>query len=101
MDVAEVTPFKQDVQSQFKAEWLEKTELGDEIFVFRINVGPIVPENLSITITSLRGSVTFDDGTITRTITSADFNEFGEYMYFIVTTSGDTCHRVTFEDMRQ
>ena len=55
-----------------------------------------LPDNLSIRIEIFRAGVTFDDGTIVREISAADFDETGRYYYPMIKPAelrGSTCHR--------
>ncbi|MGB0370137.1 MAG: PA14 domain-containing protein [Opitutales bacterium] len=55
-----------------------------------------VPEDLSLEITIFKSGVTFDDGTITRTVTAEDFDESGRYRFYMLrspSVKGGNCHR--------
>ncbi|MEO0510681.1 MAG: hypothetical protein AAF065_12575, partial [Verrucomicrobiota bacterium] len=55
-----------------------------------------VPDNLSIDIQVFKSGVTFDDGSLWRTITSEDFDEQGRYQFFMLRSpgvKGGNCHR--------
>ena len=54
-----------------------------------------IPSDLTVELHIFVGGVTFDEGTIDRTVTAADFNEFGEYVYYMlqsVDSKTSTCH---------
>ncbi len=56
-----------------------------------------VPSDLTIDLHAAAGGVIFDDGTLNRTVTAADFNEHGQYEYFMVLDAGvdtSSCHTV-------
>ena len=58
-----------------------------------------VPDDLEITIDLFKSGVIFDDGTILRTITAADFDETGRYQFFLLRSPGvlgGNCHRLTY-----
>ena len=58
-----------------------------------------VPDDLEITIDVFKSGVTFDDGTILRSITAADFDETGRYQFFMLSLPGvlgGNCHRLTY-----
>ncbi|MCG8526400.1 MAG: hypothetical protein MI748_08480, partial [Opitutales bacterium] len=58
-----------------------------------------VPTDLSIEMNIVRGGVSFDDSTITRTITAADFDAMGNYTYYmqmVGAVGGGLCHEITF-----
>jgi hypothetical protein len=55
-----------------------------------------VPEDLSIDIQVWKSGVTFEDGTVWRTITAEDFDELGRYRFYMLRSpgvSGGNCHR--------
>jgi hypothetical protein len=55
-----------------------------------------VPEDFSMDIHVFKSGVTFDDGTIWRTITAEDFDEQGRYRFFMLRSpgvKGGNCHR--------
>ena len=55
-----------------------------------------VPEDLLLHIVTIRSGVVFDDGTVSRTVTSADFDEQGRYQFFLLRApgvDGGNCHR--------
>jgi len=57
-----------------------------------------VPDDLSVHIHVFKSGVTFDDGTIRRTLTADDFDEFGRYVFHMIRSpgvSGGSCHRIT------
>jgi hypothetical protein len=54
-----------------------------------------VPPGLRIDMNVFVGGVVFDDGTVHRVVTAADFNEFGEYRYRLLKGPGiktSVCH---------
>ncbi len=55
-----------------------------------------VPEGFSMNIQVFKSGVTFDDGTVWRTITDEDFDEQGRYQFFMLRSpgvQGGNCHR--------
>lgn len=55
-----------------------------------------VPEDLSLDIHVFKSGVTFDDGTVWRTVTADDFDAQGRYKFFMLRSpgvSGGNCHR--------
>jgi hypothetical protein len=59
-----------------------------------------VPEDLNVEIQVFKSGVTFDDGTLWRTITAEDFDEQGRYQFFMLRApgvNGGNCHRFWFE----
>lgn len=67
---------------------------GSRLVEARLYLGNI-PDDLTVEFNIFVGGVTFDDGTISRTITADDFNEFGEYVYYMLQsrdTKSATCH---------
>lgn len=64
-----------------------------------------VPEDLEIHLEIYRAGVLFDDGTIERTVTADDFDQYGRYRYRMVQsveTVGAACHTVRlFQDGQQ
>jgi hypothetical protein len=60
-----------------------------------------VPSDLRILMGIFVGGVLFDDGTIYREVTAADFNEYGEYRYRLLrgpNVRSSTCHWVRTYD---
>jgi chitodextrinase len=56
-----------------------------------------VPDNLRIYLRIFVAGVTFDDGTIVRWVTAADFDEYGIYKYNMIRAPGaytGTCHNI-------
>jgi len=67
---------------------------GSHLVEARIFLGNI-PDDLTMELHIFVGGVTFDDGTIDRVVTAADFNEFGEYTYYMIQSADtltSTCH---------
>jgi hypothetical protein len=67
---------------------------GSRLVEARLYLGNI-PADLTVEFHIFVGGVTFDDGTIDRTITAVDFNEFGEYVYYMLQSADtltSTCH---------
>ncbi|RRK01627.1 beta-glucosidase [Opitutaceae bacterium TAV3] len=86
-----------------KGKWqiVETFTDGTQMWQGVIDLGGHVPENLRIVLSIFKAGVTFDDGTRTRTITAADFDENGMYVYYMLrpaSTSGSVCHHVKFYD---
>ena len=58
-----------------------------------------VPDNLRIYLKIFVAGVTFDDGTIERWVTAADFDEYGVYKYRMIRAPGaytGSCHNIKF-----
>ncbi|TVP75179.1 MAG: hypothetical protein EA353_14425, partial [Puniceicoccaceae bacterium] len=58
-----------------------------------------VPDDLEVEIHVFKAGVTFDDGTIRRTLTAADFDETGRYHFYLLRSPGVTggsCYSVRF-----
>jgi hypothetical protein len=58
-----------------------------------------VPSNLRIYLKIFVAGVTFDDGTIERWVTAADFDEYGVYRYRMIRAPGaytGSCHNIKF-----
>jgi len=58
-----------------------------------------VPDDLSIKISVAKSGVTFDDGSLWRTITSDEFDEQGRYQFFMLLApgvDGGSCHTYSF-----
>ncbi|NBB77842.1 MAG: hypothetical protein GVY36_00085, partial [Verrucomicrobia bacterium] len=58
-----------------------------------------VPDDLEIQINIFKSGVTFEDGTISRHLTAADFDETGRYQFFMLRSPGvrgGNCHRITY-----
>jgi hypothetical protein len=56
-----------------------------------------VPDNLRINLKIFVAGVTFDDGTIERWVTAADFDEYGVYKYRMIRAPGaytGSCHNI-------
>jgi hypothetical protein len=74
---------------------------GTELWKGVLDLGGPVPPNLRITITVFKAGTTFDDGTLIRTFTAADFDENGMAVYYLLRapgTLGAPCHTVRFFD---
>lgn len=72
---------------------------GDQLWKAFISLEIPIPEDLEMKLEIFKSGTTFGDGTITRTVTAADFNEDGTYTYYLIRpegTVGSTCHRVRF-----
>lgn len=70
---------------------------GGQMLVRHLTLGN-VSEDMAVVMTIVIGGVTFDDGSLTRTLTADDFNELGEYTYYLVQapgTQGSICHTTT------
>jgi hypothetical protein len=58
-----------------------------------------IPADFSLTITIFVGGVTFEDGTLTKTFTAADFDEYGRLAYRMIRSEGvktGNCHWVKY-----
>jgi len=58
-----------------------------------------VPDGLSLEINVAKSGVTFDDGSLWRTVTSEDFDERGRYQFFMLLApgvDGGSCHTYQF-----
>ena len=58
-----------------------------------------VPDDLEIEIHVFKAGVTFDDGTIRRTLTAADFDETGRYHFHLLRApgvTGGTCYQIRY-----
>lgn len=67
---------------------------GSRLVVVRLQLG-YVPSDIQVKLHIFAGGVTFDDGTLDKTLTAADFNEIGVATYYIVQGAGVTtsiCH---------
>lgn len=84
-----------------KGKWdiVETFDDGTDMWKGVIDLGGSVPDDLVVTLDIFKAGVTFDDGTIFRTITAADFSSDGTYTYYLLrspSTKGSICHRVKF-----
>lgn len=76
---------------------VETFEDGTQLWKLVLDFGGPVPDDLVVTLDIFKAGVTFEDGTLFRTVTAADFNSDGTYTYYMLrppTTSGSVCHRV-------
>jgi hypothetical protein len=58
-----------------------------------------IPADFSLTITIFVGGVTFEDGTLSKTFTAADFDEYGRLAYRMIRSEGvktGNCHWVKY-----
>ena len=58
-----------------------------------------VPDDLVMAFSIVKGGITFEDGTLTMTVTAADFDEFGRFRYRLIVApdvNGSACHRYSF-----
>ena len=61
----------------------------------------MVPPNLQIVYDIFVGGVTFEDGTLTLTVTASDFDELGQFKYRLIRGAGVTtsvCHTTDIYD---
>jgi hypothetical protein len=71
---------------------------GSQLIEGRVNLG-LVPADLVIKMHIFAGGITFDDGTVDKTFTAADFSATGELRYRFVRAPGaypNTCHTIMF-----
>jgi hypothetical protein len=71
---------------------------GSRLVMVSLQLGN-VPPDLQVNLHIFVGGATFDDGTIDRTLTAADFNELGVATYFIIQaadTRTSVCHYTAF-----
>jgi hypothetical protein len=74
---------------------------GAQLVEFDIALGGELADDFEILIQPFKAGVTFDDGTITRTITAADLDALGRYQYRLIIPAdvpGSSCH---FYQIRQ
>lgn len=60
-----------------------------------------LPPELEVRLTVITGGVTFEDGSLEKIVTAADFDENGLFIYRLIQpagVSGTTCHRVRLYD---
>jgi hypothetical protein len=72
---------------------------GTELWKVVIDLGGPVPPGLNITMRVIVGGALFDDGSLVRTLTSADFDANGVYTYYLLLAPearGSVCHEVRF-----
>jgi len=86
-----------------KGKWdiVETFSDGTQMWKGIIDLGGPVPPDLVVKINVFKAGATFDDGTLTRTFTAADFDENGVAVYYLLRspgTSGSPCHTVKFYD---
>ena len=71
---------------------------GSQLIEGRMNLG-LVPADLVIKMHVFAGGITFDDGTLDKTFTAADFSATGELRYRFIRAPGaypNTCHTIMF-----
>lgn len=79
--------------------YLRLYDLGDDTVAIEstMHLSPDFPEDAAIRIDIFKSGVSFPDGTRIRTITKADFTEYGTYTYTMLkpkSVAGSACHRV-------
>jgi hypothetical protein len=84
LDVAKVTGLRGDATSRYLVDAYVLRDGSTEILSLRLNIGPVVPDDLTVSIELWPAGLTFDDGTRSRIVTADDFNELGEYRYTII-----------------
>ena len=86
-----------------KGKWqiVETFSDGTQLWKGVLDLGGPVPPGLVVTINVFKAGSSFDDGTLIRTFTAADFDENGVAIYYLLRspgTSGSPCHTVKFYD---
>ena len=74
---------------------------GAQLVEFDIALGGELTDDFEILIQPFKAGVTFDDGTLSRTITAADLDALGRYQYRLIIPAdvpGSACH---FYQIRQ
>jgi hypothetical protein len=72
---------------------------GTELWKGVIDLGGPVPPGLNITMRVIVSGALFDDGSLVRTLTAADFDANGVYTYYLLLAPearGSVCHEVRF-----
>jgi hypothetical protein len=96
LDVAKVTGIKADISGAWRLQSYTMNDGFTEMCSLRLNIGPVIPDDITVRISIWPAGVTFDDGTRVRILTASDFNEMGEYTYsFLVPFFTPRCHFVT------
>jgi hypothetical protein len=97
LDTAAVSGVNYSISSQETFATLEVYPDGSRLTEGRITLSS-VPVDLLLIQNIIIGGVTFEDGTLTRTVTAADFDSNGEYRYRFILGPGvaHSCHKNTF-----
>jgi hypothetical protein len=98
-DRARVRGIRYETTAFYEVQIIDRFADGSELVEYTIHMDE-VPEDLEIELHIFVGGVLFDDGTRNRTVTAADFDEYGYYRYRMVKAPGirtGACHRTCYE----